>query len=674
MTAGLEATSTARGLDLDQVAVDTIRFLAADMVEAANSGHPGMPMGAAPMAWALFSRHLRFDPGAPDWPDRDRFVLSAGHGSALQYALLHMFGYDLPVEELRRFRQLGSKTPGHPEFGHTPGVEATTGPLGQGLASAVGLALGERMLAARFPELVDHFTYVIAGDGCLMEGVSHEAGSLAGHLRLGRLIVLFDDNGITIDGSTAQSCGDDQLARFSAYGWHVLRVEDGTDVGAIDDAILRAREDQRPSLIAVRTVIGHGAPGVQGTPKAHGSPLGSTVLQAAKTAAGWDAPGFTVPEAVSAHCAEVAERGRTAHTQWEHRRHELHLTDLPRAEEWGRRMTRALPDLDQVLDGIPVGTARATRQSSQAALTALAGALPELVGGSADLAGSTGTSTGQPAVSATDYSGAKINFGIREFAMAAVLNGLSLHGGFRPYGSTFLVFGDYLRPALRLSALMGQPVIYVLTHDSVAVGEDGPTHQPIEHVESLRLIPGVRVLRPADDAETLVAWKLALERLDGPTVLVLSRQSLPSMSDADSDALAELGARVVHDVEDPQVDLLASGSEVDLARRAARLLEDQGIRSRVISVMWRERFVEVRAELPPAPVCVAVEAGVTNGWRGLADAVVGIDAFGFSGPGDQVLAHVGMTPQAVADAARTALDRGRGEIPIKHVRPAGGAV
>lgn len=642
--------------DVDRLAVDTLRFLAADMVEQAQSGHPGMPMGAAPMAWALFSRHLKHDPNDSGWADRDRFVLSAGHGSALQYALLHVFGYDLPMAELKRFRQLGSATPGHPEYGHTDGVETTTGPLGQGLATAVGLALAERMQAARYPEITDHHTFVIVGDGCLMEGVSHEAASLAGHLGLGRLIVLFDDNSITIDGGTDQSCSDDTLGRFASYGWHVDRVEDGTDVDAVDAAITAAKDDPRPSFIAVRTVIGHGAPGVEGTSKAHGAPLGPEVLAAAKAAAGWPAEPFTVPAEVRERCEELAAVGAAEHATWKARFTTLEQEDAERAAEWRRTQARELPaDLDAVLAAVERGQARATRQSSQAALRALSAALPELVGGSADLAGSTGTATGQQAVAPDDFSGSVVNFGVREFAMAAVLNGLSLHGGFRPYGSTFLVFSDYLRPALRLSALMRQPVVYILTHDSVAVGEDGPTHQPVEHVESLRMIPGVRVLRPSDDHETVAAWRAALEHTDGPTVLVLTRQAVASVEPAEDRFLTEHGARVVVPHDAPEVDLLATGSEVGVAVAAAELLRGDGVASRVISVPWRERFVEARDRFGTAPLTVSVEAGVRTGWGGLTQEQVGIDEFGASGPGDTVLAHFGFTPQAVAERVRTTL-------------------
>jgi transketolase len=661
MTADATAVSTTfvgDSRETDAAAVSTIRFLAADMVEEARSGHPGLPLGAAPMAWVLFSRHLRHDPTDAHWPDRDRFVLSAGHGSALLYGLLHVFGYDLPMTELRRFRQLGSATPGHPELGHTDGVETTIGPLGQGLAMAVGMALAERMQAARFPEITDHRTYCLVGDGCLMEGVSQEAVSLAGHLGLGRLVVLWDDNQITIDGAVGQSSSDDQPARFAASGWHVQSVADGTDLEAIDAAITAANGDPRPSLIAVRTVIGHGARGVEGTPAAHGAPLGTRVLAATKADAGWTHPSFTVPDAVADRCAQLAAEGRDAHRDWSRRMASFAQEAPSRADLWRRTWARELPgDVDALIAEVGTGHDRATRQSSQAVLTALCAGLPELVGGSADLATSTGTVTGQRAVGRNDYSGEVVNFGIREFGMAAVLNGLSLHGGFRVYGSTFLVFSDYLRPALRLSALMRQPVIYLLTHDSVAVGEDGPTHQPVEHVESLRLIPGLTVLRPADDVETAAAWRQALATTDGPTVLVLSRQSVPSLV-RESDPIGFLpnhGGRVVRAVAAPDVDLLASGSEVGLAIAAAELLEAQHVSARVVSVPWRERHAERVSAADRAPLTVSVEAGVTSGWAGLATVRIGVDQFGASGKAPDVLAHLGLTAADVATRVAAAV-------------------
>ncbi len=638
MTAGRSAPLAAH--DLDRLAVDTIRFLSADMVQAARSGHPGMPMGAAPMAWALWSRHLRHDPSDPTWADRDRFVLSAGHGSALLYSLLHLFGYDLPLAELRAFRQLGSRTPGHPEVGHTPGVETTTGPLGQGLAMAVGLALAERMTAARYPELTDHHTYAIVGDGCLMEGVSHESASLAGHLGLGRLVVLWDDNAITIDGSTDRSTSDDPLARFAAYGWHTATVREGTDVDAIDAAIEAAKADHRPSLIAVRTVIGHGAPGVEGTPSAHGSPLGEDVLAAAKAQAGWDLPAFAVPAPVQASCERLAAVGAARHAGWRAGFAAFAAGEPERAAVFRRTRERRLPGgLSEGLAAIARGRSRATRQSSQDCLVTLSQALPELVGGSADLAGSTGTATDGTLVTRDDYSGSVIAFGVREFAMAAVLNGLSLHGGFRTWASTFLVFSDYLRPALRLSALMGEPVIYVLTHDSVAVGEDGPTHQPVEHVESLRLIPGLQVLRPADEAETVEAWRRAIECTDGPTALILSRQSLPPHTTPPSGP-----SRAT-------VEIVATGSEVSLAVEVAERLAGRGVVARVVSAPDRSGYQPDRS-VPR----VSIEAGVTSGWLGLVDLAIGIDEFGASGPGEAVLAQVGLSADAVTARITAWLD------------------
>ena len=630
-------------VEVDQLAVDTLRFLAADMVQAASSGHPGMPMGAAPMAWTLWSRHLRHDPAAPGWADRDRFVLSAGHGSALLYGLLHLFGYGLPEDELRRFRQLGSRTPGHPEFGHTPGVECTTGPLGQGLAMAVGMALAERMAHARYPAITDHHTYAIVGDGCLMEGISHEAASFAGHLGLGRLTVLWDDNDITIDGAVERSCSDDQLARFAAYGWHTQAVLDGNDVEAIDRALTLAKSDPRPSFIAVRTVIGYGAPGIEGTAKAHGSPLGEDVLTQAKELAGWGFPPFTVPDPVRAACAALAEAGAEAHANWLTAFASLQAVFPEQATEFVRSHERAVPsDLGAALAATVGEAPRATRQSSQACLNAALEVVPELVGGSADLSGSTGTACG-PLATSDDYSGRAIAFGIREFGMAAILNGMSLHGGFRVFGSTFLVFADYLRPALRLSALMGQPVIYVLTHDSIAVGEDGPTHQPVEHVESLRVIPGLQVLRPADDAETAAAWRLALERTDGPTALILSRQSVPQHN------LDERGSGPA------AVEIVATGSEVALAEAVAEALRADGYGVRVVSALDRAHY---RPDV--AATRISIEAGSTAGWHGLVDLAIGIDEFGSCGPGDQVMTHQGFSTDAVLARARHHLRNAEG--------------
>jgi transketolase len=631
----------APSVETDRLAVDTLRFLAADMVQAANSGHPGMPMGAAPMAWALWSRHLRHDPADPEWADRDRFVLSTGHGSALLYGLLHVFGYDLPEAELRGFRQLGSRTPGHPEYGETPGVECTTGPLGQGLAMAVGMALAERMTHARHPEITGHHTYAIVGDGCLMEGVSHEAASFAGHLGLGRLVVLWDDNGITIDGGVDRSCSDDQLARFAAYGWHTAAVLDGTDVDAVDEALTRAKADPRPSFIAVRTVIGSGAPGVEGTAKAHGSPLGEALLAETKRLARWEHPRFTVPEQVRDACAVLAGFGAEEHARWRTTFAALEADMPERAAEFRRTRERGLPaGLTDALASIEGDAPRATRQSSQACLDAARSVLPELVGGSADLAGSTGTRHGD-VVTRGDYAPAAIAFGVREFGMAAILNGISLHGGFRVFGSTFLVFADYLRPALRLSALMRQPVVYVFTHDSIAVGEDGPTHQPIAHIESLRIIPGLQVLRPADDAETAQAWRLALERTDGPTALILSRQSVRQVRAEKLDAAAT-------------VEIVATGSEVSLAEDVAEALRADGHGVRVVSVLDRSRYAP-----DPTVTRISIEAGSTSGWTGLVDLAIGIDDFGASGPGEDVMAYHGFTVDGVLPRVRECLTRAR---------------
>lgn len=667
------AASTTNGAEaltdeVDRLAITTLRFLAADAVQSANSGHPGLPLGAAPAAWVLWSRHLRHDPADPRWPDRDRFVLSAGHGSALLYALLHVFGYDLSLDDLGQFRQLGSRTPGHPEFGLTPGVETTTGPLGQGLANAVGMALAERMLAARCNDgehrIVDHRTWVLAGDGDLMEGISHEAASLAGRLGLGRLTVIFDDNNVTIDGPADVSCADDAIGRFAAYGWHTLSVEDGNDVAAIDEALAEARDvESAPTFIKLRTTIGYGAPGFEGTSKVHGSPLGAETIAAMRSNFDWPPTAFHVPDNLRSVTAALAADGKAARADWI-RAYANWTADHPqRALDFPLDRVPAPPDaevLAPLIDAAAPGR-MATRQASGAALNALAPEYRALVGGSADLAGSTNTAIPGGDVKAGDYAGRTIHFGIREHAMAAVMNGIAVHGGLRPFGSTFLVFSDYLRPALRLSALMGQPVIYVFTHDSIYVGEDGPTHQPIEHVESLRVIPGLTVLRPADSAETALGWEIASQNLSGPTALVLTRQNLPTLGGTLAD-VRERGFRVVRTAStDADVVLAGSGSEVSLALEAAELLAARGVHATVISVMWRERLAEAlsrdRRVLPDVPV-VWAEAGVTTGWCAIAsdrDEVVGLNRFGESGPGPQVAAHLGLTPTAIANAAFTAL-------------------
>ncbi|MBN9113157.1 MAG: transketolase [Pseudonocardia sp.] len=661
------AERAGQSADTDELGVATLRFLAADAVQAANSGHPGLPLGTAPAAWTLWSRHLRHDPAAPDWADRDRFVLSAGHGSMLLYGLLNVFGYDLPIEELKNFRQLGSRTPGHPEFGHTVGVETTTGPLGQGIATAVGMALAERMLAARCNTaehtVVDHRTWVLAGDGDLMEGISHEAASLAGKLKLGRLTVIYDDNDITIDGSANQSCADDAAARFASYGWRTLWVDDGNDIEALDRAFAEAAAtEDRPTFITVKTTIGYGAPGIEGTSKAHGSPLGNETIAAMRERFGWPDEAFHVPTAVRLATAERAAEGAKARLDWTRTYDEWAAANPETAEAFtlGRipAADKAVEALAPLADEAVAEGRAATRKASGAALNALAAVYPALVGGSADLASSTNTAIPGGEVTPDDASGRTIHFGIREHGMAAAMNGISLHGGLRVFGSTFLVFADYLRPALRLAALMKQPVVHILTHDSVHVGEDGPTHQPVEQVESLRIIPGVTVLRPADSAETAAAWGIAAATLDGPTALILSRQDLPNLGGAGLDDVRAHGARTVRTAKGgPAVVLVASGSEVSLALVAAELLADRGVEASVVSVPWRERLeASLRAgsySLPDAPA-VFIEAGVTVGWRALAgprDAVIGIDRFGESGPGHEVADHLGLSASAVARVA-----------------------
>jgi transketolase len=666
--AALRGPRGERSEEVDLRAVTTLRLLAADVVEHASSGHPGLPMGMAAPAYVLWTRIMRHDPRWPQWPDRDRFVLSAGHGSALLYGLLHLCGYSVSLEDLKAFRRWGSRTPGHPEYGATPGVETTTGPLGQGLATAVGLALAERMAAARLnrpgaPVVVDHRTFVLCSDGDVMEGLSHEAASLAGHLGLGRLVVLYDDNRVSIDGPTTLALSDDVVARFSAYGWQVAVVPDSEDLDELERALLVALADQqRPSLLVVQSRIGFGAPTKEGTAAAHGAPLGPEELDAAKRRFGWpSAASFHVPPEVRLRFAEVAEAGARHSAAWR-ARHAAWATAFPElAAEAERIAARELPG--GLVDGIvaATGEAVATRAASARVLAAIAERLPELVGGSADLTESTGLALGGPPVAKGAYGGRRVHFGVREHAMAAAANGLALHGGFRPVVSTFLVFSDYLRPALRLSALMGLPVVYVFSHDSVAVGEDGPTHQPVEHLAALRALPGLAVLRPADAFETVECWRAALERRDGPTALVLSRQALPVLGPAPAGFVAAEGARVVRDApERPDVVLLGTGSEVSVSLAASSLLAERyGVAARVVSVPWRERFValepQARAAFTPAGIpCLVVEAGVAMDWPapvGSRVQVLGIDRFGASGPGSEVLERLGLGPERVAEAA-----------------------
>jgi transketolase len=644
-----------------------------DAVQQANSGHPGMPMGMAEIAEVLWRRHLRHNPGNPFWPDRDRFVLSNGHGSMLLYTLLHLTGYDVTIDDLKSFRQFRSKTPGHPEVGHTPGVETTTGPLGQGLANAVGMAIAEKVMAAEFNrpehEIVSHSTYVFLGDGCLMEGVSHEACSLAGTLGLGRLIALYDDNGISIDGHVEGWFTDDTPKRFAAYGWQVIADIDGHDSQAIDQALLDARADKdRPTLICCKTRIGLGSPNKVGTHDVHGAPLGAAEVAAARGHIGWQHAPFEIPVEVYAQW-DGRMRGNVFESNWNLRfaRYQAAFPEL--AADFSRRMRGELPAdwttyaARTVVETATRGENIATRKASQNAIAAFAPLLPELIGGSADLAGSNLTLwKGSKGVSRTE-GGNYLYYGVREFAMTAIANGLALHGGLIPYTATFLVFSDYARSAIRMAALMKLRQIMVYTHDSIGLGEDGPTHQPIEHVACLRLIPNVDVWRPADASETAVAWVAAIERADGPTVLALSRQNLPTVTAGLAPERMRRGAYVLADCTAPQVVLIATGSEVKLALDAHQALADDGIAVRVVSMPCAEVFDRQdaayrEAVLPPAVPRVAIEAGVSNFWFkyvGLDGAVIGIDRFGESAPAGQLFDFFGFTVANVAKTVKSLL-------------------
>jgi transketolase len=648
---------------------NAIRALAMDAVEQAKSGHPGMPMGMADAATVLFTQFLRFDPQAPDWPDRDRFVLSAGHGSMLLYALLYLTGYpDITLDELKRFRQLGSRTAGHPERGHAAGIETTTGPLGQGFGNSVGIALAERLLAAEFGnEIVDHHTYVIASDGDLMEGVSHEAASLAGHLGLNKLIVLYDDNSVSIDGATELSFSDDPLLRFRGYGWAAERI-DGHDHTAVADAIRRAQQSDRPSLIACRTTIAFGAPTKAGTAAAHGAPLGPAEITGARERLGWHEPPFVIPEDIGAEWREAGARGGPLRRAWEAR-----LQALP-ADRRGEFLRRQRGDLPPGLDGAIAKVCAefreknakiATRQASGTVLDTLTRVVPELVGGSADLTPSNNTKAkDQKDVRRGDYSGHYIRYGVREHGMAAAMNGIAVHGGLIPYGGTFLTFSDYARPSIRLAAFMGVRVVYVMTHDSIGLGEDGPTHQPVEHLAALRAMPGLYVCRPADPVETAECWALALQRRDGPSLLALSRQSLPLLRhESGAENRSARGAYVLAEPDgERQVTLLATGSEVSVAMSAREMLGKEGIRAAVVSMPCWELFEKLPkhdrdAVLGSAPR-VAVEAAVEFGWDrwlGPRGAFVGMTGFGASAPGEALFPHFGITPEKVAEAARSLL-------------------
>ena len=649
---------------------NAIRALAMDAVEQAKSGHPGLPMGAADVATVLFSRHLKFDPADPKWPDRDRFVLSAGHGSMLLYTLLYLTGYAaMTIDQIKHFRQLGSLTPGHPENFETPGVETTTGPLGQGLGNAVGMAIAERHLAAQFGGIVDHHTYVLCSDGDLMEGISQEAIALAGHLKLNRLIVLFDDNGISIDGPLSLADSVDQVKRFEAAGWNAGHI-DGHDPDAIDRAIEAAKTSDRPTMIACRTTIGFGAPTKAGKASSHGSALGADEIKGAREKLGWPYPPFEVPADILKSWRDAGQRSKGAHKAWNDR-----LAALPadkRAEferrtkgDLPRGLTDAVRGMKEKLSQVPKEIA--TRIASQDALEVLTAAVPEMVGGSADLTGSNNTRTkAMKAMSPADYSGTFIHYGIREHGMAAAMNGMALHGGIIPYSGTFLVFSDYCRPSIRLAALMGERVIHVMTHDSIGLGEDGPTHEPVEHLAALRAIPNLHVFRPCDTVETVECWQLALENAHGPSVLALTRQNLPQLRremvtrNLCAGGAYEIASSVAGQA---RVTIFATGSEVAIAVEAKKLLDAQGVLTRVVSVPCFELFA---AQTPQAraaiigttPVRLAVEAAVRQGWDaiiGQDGAFVGMSTFGASGPYKELYRHFGITPEKVAEAALSKL-------------------
>lgn len=661
----------------DRLFIDAIRVLSMDAVQRANSGHPGTPMALAPVGYALFARHLRHNPADPHWPERDRFVLSVGHASMLLYSLLHLSGYEVSLEDLRQFRQLGSKTPGHPEVGHTPGVETTTGPLGAGVSNSVGMALAERWLAARFNrpghDIVDHHTVALCSDGDLMEGISQEVAAFAGHQKLGKLIWVFDDNRITIEGNTDLATSTDHGARFEACGWHVVRVDDGNDLEAIDAAMQAARaETGRPSLVILRTTIAWGSPGKAGTPESHGAPLGADEVEATKRNLGYPSlEPFHMPAEIDAMREAIVERGAALQQQWAERFAAYSDAHPELAAEYRRTVMRRelpagwsedLPPLDAAAD--------ATRNSSGKVLNTLAERVPELIGGSADLGGSNKTDiVGGGDLLPDNPSGRVIHFGIREHGMGGILNGMALHGGVRPFGGTFLIFSDYMRPAIRLASLTGAPSIFVFTHDSIGLGEDGPTHQPIEQLMSLRMIPGLMDLRPADPTETVEAWSLALGRRDGPSFLALTRQKVPVLDRSvyGSAEGVRRGAYVLAEASgsgDPDVVLLASGSEVATALEAWERLQGEGVSTRVVSMPSWHLFGlqgdEYRAEVlaPGARVHVSVEAGTTLGWErwtGPRGRSIGIDSFGASAPAPELFEHFGITADAVVEAARCAL-------------------
>lgn len=675
-------TNTTPDAKIDQLCINTLRFLSVDMVQKANSGHPGLPLGAAPMAYSLWDRILKFNPSDPKWPDRDRFVLSAGHGCALLYSLLHVTGYDLPIGELERFRQWGSKTSGHPENGHTPGVEATTGPLGQGFANAVGMAIAEAALAARFNRpghnIVDHCTYVLASDGDLEEGISSEAASMAGHLELGKLIVMYDDNEITIEGSTNITFTEDRVARFAAFGWHVQKVEDGNDVQAIATALKAARAvTNKPSMIQIRTEIGFGSPNKQNKASAHGEPLGADEVKLTKEALGWPTtPAFLVPAEATEHFHQAAARGKAAQADWQTRFEAYAKAHPDLAAEFKRVMAGELPAGWE--NSIPKFSSAngqiATRAASGKVMTAMAKALPELMGGSADLAPSTYTNMdGAGSLATNNFAGRNMHFGIREHSMGAIVNGMALHGGLIPFGATFLIFSDYMRPPMRLAAMSGLHAVFVFTHDSIGMGEDGPTHQPVEQLVGLRAVPNMVVLRPADANETAAAWRFAIEHKSGPTTLALTRQGLPILDPDKYPALqagVAKGGYVLADTPKSgkaDIILVATGSEVHLALESRTRLEKEGIQARVVSMpstnLYATQSEDYRnSVLPEGVPLLAIEAGSSLGWNsyvGPQIATIGVNRFGASAPGKVMWEQYGFTVDNICKQAHAAVEKSK---------------
>ncbi|URN96471.1 MAG: transketolase [Candidatus Pristimantibacillus lignocellulolyticus] len=660
--------------NIDQLSIDTLRTLSIDAINAANSGHPGLPMGAAPMAYALWANQMNYNPGHANWFNRDRFVLSAGHGSALLYSLLHVAGYEVSIDDLKQFRKMNSKTPGHPEFGHTDGVDATTGPLGQGIAMAVGMAMAEAHLAAKFNQeqfpVVDHYTYALVGDGCLMEGVAYEAMSMAGHMKLDKLVVLYDSNDISLDGDLGLSFGENMQKRAESAQWQYLRVEDGNDVAAITSAIAEAKANTtQPTIIEIRTIIGYGSKKVQGTNKAHGNPLGKEEAIATKAVYGWEHDEFTVPAEVKAHFEQLKQQGAVKEQQW----NELVATYTAKYPELGQELAQVI-DGKVAIDASDILTfdsskAISTRIASGQAINHFIKSVPSIFGGSADLSGSTMTDiNGEPIFAVDSYVGRNVYFGVREHAMGAAGNGMALHGGVKPFVSTFFVFSDYLRPAIRLASLQKLPVTYVFTHDSIAVGEDGPTHEPIEQLAALRTIPGLTVIRPSDANETASAWAYVLQQQDGPVALILSRQNLP-VYEATKANIADVakGAYVLAETNaTPDVILIATGSEVSLAVSAKADLENENVSVRVVAMPSRELFNaqsdEYKESILPTAVTkrVAIEAGISLGWErytGANGSIISIDTYGASGPGTEVMEYFGFSSSNVVSVAKQLLNK-----------------